>query len=202
MIVIVDYGLGNLASVMNMVNKAGGKAKISNKSNDILDASRLILPGVGAFDYGVSQLQSLGLFVQIQNLASKGVPILGICLGMQLLANRSEEGSLKGLALIDAYFKRFSFESTTSLNIPHVGWNQTNVVKTNPLIPRDGTEQRFYFTHSYHAVCSKDTDILATTDYGYTFPSAYCRDNVFGVQFHPEKSHRFGMALIKSFLHI
>lgn len=202
MIIIIDYGLGNLASVLNMVDRVGGKAKTSNKVSEILMASRLILPGIGSFDHGVAQLHSFGLFVPIQELASKGVPILGICLGMQLLSNRSEEGRLKGLALIDAHFKRFSFENTTSLNIPHVGWNRANVVKNNSLIPNDGTEQRFYFTHSYHAVCSEETDVLAITDYGYPFPSVYCRGNVFGVQFHPEKSHRFGMALIKRFLQI
>jgi glutamine amidotransferase len=119
---------------------------------------------------------------------------------MQLLANISEEGKLKGLGLIDAEIKRFSFETKSSFRVPHVGWNHVQVVKDNPLIPGNGSEQRFYFTHSYHAVCRQEKDILAITEYGYTFTSAYCRKNIYGVQFHPEKSHRFGLALIKNFV--
>jgi glutamine amidotransferase len=201
MLVIINYGLGNLASVLNMVRKVGGNGKISSDRNELLHASKLILPGVGSFDYGVNHLHSQGFFSIIQEMASKGIPILGICLGMQLLGNRSEEGRLDALGLIDAEFRRFSFENNSQkLQIPHVGWNYVSVVKENLLIPNSGSEQRFYFTHSYHAVCAKEADVLATTTYGYTFTSAYSRDNIFGVQFHPEKSHRFGMALIKNFL--
>lgn len=201
-ILVVDYGMGNIASVANMVRKLGGSAEVSGQMERILAASKLILPGVGAFDHGVNQLHVLGIFSVIQEMASRGVPILGICLGMQLLSNRSEEGRLNGLALIDAEFKRFSFEINSLFRVPHVGWNHVRVVKENPLIPKDGSEQRFYFTHSYHAVCANEGDVLATTEYGYSFASAYCRDNVFGVQFHPEKSHRFGMELIKNFLEL
>lgn len=202
MLIIVDYGMGNIASVANMVRKSSGVAKISNKKTEILKASKLIIPGVGAFDHGVNQLQELDLFSAIQSVASEGIPVLGICLGMQLLSRRSEEGSLNGLGLIDAEFKRFSFESEFPLRIPHVGWNHVHVEKDNLLIASDMSEQRFYFTHSYHAVCGNKNDILAVTEYGYSFPAAYCHNKVFGVQFHPEKSHRFGMALIKKFLEI
>jgi len=202
MLVIIDYGLGNLASALNMIHKVGGNAIISGDPNNLLSASKLILPGVGSFDHGVNQLEALGLFPVIKEMAAKGIPILGICLGMQLLANWSEEGRLNGLGLIDAEFKRFSFETKSPLRIPHVGWNHVRVQKNNPLIPNDGREQRFYFTHSYHAVCAKAADILSTTEYGYPFASAFCRNNVFGVQFHPEKSHRFGMELIKNFLEL
>jgi len=202
MIIIVDYGMGNLASVLNMVRKAGGNAEVSGDVHDIVNARKLILPGVGAFDHGISQLQSLGLFSILQQMSVKGTFILGICLGMQLLANRSEEGHLSGLGLIDAEFRRFSFNSESHLCIPHVGWNHIKVMKKNPLIPDDGSEQRYYFTHSYHAVCKKEEDVLATAEYGYRFTAAYCRDRIFGVQFHPEKSHRFGMALIKRFVEL
>ena len=201
-IIIVYYGMGNIASVGNMVRKVGGCAKVSGKRGEVMAASKLILPGVGAFDHGVNQLQALGLFSAVQEIAARGVSILGICLGMQLLSKRSEEGNLGGLALIDAEFKRFLFDNKSSFRIPHVGWNHITVVKKNPLIPNEEGEQRFYFTHSSHAVCRYEEDILAKTEYGYPFTSAYCRDNIFGVQFHPEKSHRFGMALIKNFLEL
>lgn len=203
MLVIIDYGLGNLASVLNMVRKVGGKAKVSNDLNDILSASKLILPGVGAFDHGVMQLRSLGFFPLIQEMALAGTPTLGICLGMQLLARQSEEGHLEGLGLIDAEFRKISFkDNMIGLRVPHVGWNHVSVVKKNPLIPNDGREQRYYFTHSYYAVCSNEEDVLATTDYGDQIIAAYSRGAVFGVQFHPEKSHRFGMALIKRFVEL
>jgi glutamine amidotransferase len=200
MITIVDCGLGNIASVVNMVRKCGGTAKVSNKRDEILSASKIILPGVGAFDHGITQLKAFDMFLAIQEKAILETPILGICLGMQLLAKRSEEGLLNGLGLIDAEFKRFAFETKSSLRIPHVGWNHVRVIKDNPLIPNDGSEQRFYFTHSYHAVCKQEAEVLAETEYGYSFTSVYCRKNIFGVQFHPEKSHRFGMALIKRFV--
>jgi imidazole glycerol-phosphate synthase subunit HisH len=202
MIIVVNYGLGNLASVANMVRKAGGDVKISNLPNELLSASKLILPGVGSFDHGITCLQSLGLFDAIQKAASKGILILGICLGMQLLAKRSEEGTLNGLGLIDAEFKRFRFNRSSSLRVPHVGWNFVHVVKENPLIPSNDCNQRFYFTHSYHAICNNEANIMATTNYGYPFTSVYGRDHIFGVQFHPEKSHRFGFALIKRYVEL
>jgi glutamine amidotransferase len=201
-VVIIDYGLGNIASVLNMVRKEGGVAKISREPGDVLSASKLILPGVGAFDHGIDLLKKHNLFEPIQQRAASGAPLLGICLGMQLLGCRSEEGQHTGLGLVEANFTRFSFEAhgTTGLRVPHVGWNQVNVTKPNPLISGDGSEQRFYFTHSYHAVCVDETDVMATTEYGYPFAAAFSRDNVYGVQFHPEKSHRFGMALLRNFL--
>jgi imidazole glycerol-phosphate synthase subunit HisH len=201
-LVIVDYGSGNIASVANMVRRQGGHAKTSSQPEDVLAATKLILPGVGAFDHGVNQLQKLGLFDALRERATAGVPLLGICVGMQLLGVGSEEGDKQGLSLIDATFKRFSFEPDAPFRIPHVGWNHITVTKPNPILPDDDREQRFYFTHSYHAQCADPTDILATTDHGYRFPAAFGRGNVIGVQFHPEKSHRFGMALIKNFLAI
>jgi len=202
LIIIVDYGLGNLGSVLNMVHKVGGRARVSSDAKDILNSSKIILPGVGSFWHGISRLRSLKLVSAIQMEASRGTPILGICLGMQLLSMRSEEGWENGLGLIDAEVKRFSFEGKEAFRVPHVGWNSVRVERENPLIPIDGSEQRFYFSHSYHAVCKRKEDIFATTEYGYVFTSAYFRDNVYGVQFHPEKSHRFGMDLMKRFVEL
>jgi glutamine amidotransferase len=200
MIVIINSGLGNIASVWNMILKVGGQAIISDQKEDILKASKLILPGVGAFDHGINQLKSLDLLSVIHDQALAGIPLLGICLGMQLLSRGSEEGNLPGLGLINAEFHRFSFPQPCQLRVPHVGWNIIKVKKTTPLLADSEEEQRFYFTHSYHAVCSRETDILTYTEYGYAFPSSYADGNIYGVQFHPEKSHRFGMGLMKNFV--
>lgn len=203
MTIIVNYGVGNIASVLNMVAKVGGKARVSSDPRDLLNAARLIIPGVGSFDHGMNQLKTLGHFSTIQEAASKGIPILGICLGMQLLCSRSDEGVQGGLGLIDAECRKFSFDSgSPELRVPHVGWNNVTVAKGNPLISAAERELRYYFTHSFHVACKNDSDILATFEYGSRYVAAFGRDNVFGVQFHPEKSHRFGMALIKNFLSI
>jgi imidazole glycerol-phosphate synthase subunit HisH len=201
-VTIVDYGLGNIASVSNMVRKVGGRPIVVTDKQNVMSASRLILPGVGSFDHGISQLHELDLFSSLQTKANEGIPLLGICLGMQLLSNASEEGDSIGLGLIDAEFKRFNVKEEPGLRVPHVGWNVVKPSRENPLIATDADEQRFYFTHSYHAVCCNEDDILSNTVYGHTFPSAYSHHNVFGVQFHPEKSHKFGMALMKNFLSI
>lgn len=204
MIVIINPGLGNIASILNMIRKVGGQAIVSDQKQDIMSASKLILPGVGAFDHGINQLRSLDLFSLIQDQALGGTPLLGICLGMQLLSQGSEEGKLAGLGLINAEFKRFSF-ADDSLRIPHVGWNLVKIKKLNPLImdeKHETKENRFYFTHSYHAICKNESDILTTTEYGYDFPSAYSHENIYGVQFHPEKSHRFGKKLFLNFINI
>jgi imidazole glycerol-phosphate synthase subunit HisH len=201
--VVIDYKLGNIASVINMIRKVGGKATVASSKEEILSASKLILPGVGSFDHGIEQLHSLDFFSAIQEKSNSDTPLLGICLGMQLLANKSEEGNSQGLGLINAEFKRFSFESTDKFRIPHVGWNTIDIIKSNPLLCQDiNQEQRFYFTHSYHAVCANEESILANTNYGHNFPCVYHNGNTYGVQFHPEKSHKFGMTIIKNFLDI
>lgn len=202
MIVIVDYECGNIASVLNMIRKAGGDATVSGSHEVIQQASKLVLPGVGAYDQGMSHLHAKQLPEILQARAAAGVPLLGICLGMQLLGLGSEEGKIPGLGLIAARFKRFVFNADSAMRIPHVGWNTVHTQKTNPLIPSDQEEKRYYFDHSYYAVCAHEEDILATTEYGHGFPSAYSRESVYGVQFHPEKSHRFGLSLIKQFLDI
>ena len=201
MVNVLDYGMGNINSVTNMIRKIGAAARMVSDPLDLNDEAKIIIPGVGSFDAG---LKNLNIFVpQLRELVlEKRVPILGICLGMQLLSNKSEEGRMEGLGLINVEFKKFSFEENSPLRVPHVGWNHVHVKKNNKLIPNDHSEQRFYFTHSYYAVCQNEEDILATTEHGVPFTSAYCRDNIFGVQFHPEKSHRFGMALIKRFVEL
>ena len=183
-----------------MVRKVGGAATVTRDPAALRDATKLILPGVGAFDHGARQMQSLGLSEPFREKASSGTPVLGICVGAQLLGPGSEEGQLPGLGLVDVTMKRFVERPGVPLRIPHVGWNTVSVRKPNPLIPQGDDEERFYFTHSYHPVCSSQADVLATTEYGYEFAAAFGHGNVFGVQFHPEKSHRFGMALIRNFL--
>jgi imidazole glycerol-phosphate synthase subunit HisH len=199
-VVIVDYGSGNPASVLNMVRKVGGTATVSSDPAVIAGATKLILPGVGAFDHGVNRMHELGLFDPFKTKASTGIPVLGICVGAQLLGTGSEEGKLEGLGLVDVEMKKFVAPAGSDLRVPHVGWNTVNIARPNALIPPSADEQRFYFTHSYHPVCANEADVLAMADYGYRFAAAFGRGNVYGVQFHPEKSHRFGMALIRNFL--
>jgi glutamine amidotransferase len=183
-----------------MVRKVGGVATVTRDPDAIRGATKLILPGVGAFDHGVQQMRDLGLSDAFREKASSGIPVLGICVGMQLLAAGSEEGRLPGFGLIDATVRRFAFPEDAPLRVPHVGWNTVTVRKANALIPESAEERRFYFTHTYHAVCAKESDVLATADYGYPFAAAFAHGNVYGVQFHPEKSHRFGMEVIRNFL--
>jgi glutamine amidotransferase len=185
-----------------MIKKAGGQGVVSGRKEDVHNASKLILPGVGAFDHGMRCLHQSGLVDLLKERASRGIPIMGICLGMQLLGEGSEEGKMSGLELLPISFKRFKFDKEIELRVPHVGWNVIDVVKDNPLISKDGDEKRFYFVHSYHAVCEKDSDTLAICEYGYSFPAACSRNNIFGFQFHPEKSHRFGLDLFKNFVRL
>ena len=190
--------MGNLGSILNMMKKIGASAVISSKISDIEKADKLILPGVGAFDNGMKNLSERGL-IQVLNdkVIKDATPILGICLGMQLFAKRSEEGILDGLGWIDAETVKFRFEGDkTDLKIPHMGWNYLKIAKEHPLFGDLGDKPRFYFVHSYHVVCNSSEDVLATTYYGYDFVSSINRGNIFGVQFHPEKSHKFGMRLL------
>lgn len=196
---VADFGVGNVASIMNMARRIGAAAILTDDASIIRAAQRLVLPGVGAFDHGIRQLRARGLFDLVREKAAAGTPLLGVCLGMQMLARGSEEGREHGLGLIDGECRRFAFSEGTPLRIPHVGWNEPTVVRDNPLLSAEGTTPRFYFTHGYHLVCEREEDVLATVDYGYAFPAIVGRGNVFGVQFHPEKSHRFGMELLRRF---
>ena len=199
MISVLDFGAGNVGSVIRMIEKVGGSARRVSRPGDIDANEKVIIPGVGAFDNGMSSL-SEGWLEPLNSLVDEGrVPILGICLGMQLLCRSSQEGVLPGLGWIDAEVVRFEFPAGSPLKIPHMGWNTIEVKKTNPLFPLVESEQRFYFVHSYHVVCRNPASVIATTVHGAPFVAAVRAGNVFGVQFHPEKSHRFGMALLRNF---
>ena len=201
MIAILDYGLGNLGSISNMLKVIGEKSKITNDVEIIRKSDGIILPGVGAFDAGMSKLNESGLTDVIKEEAGKGKPILGICLGMQLLGNRSEEGSMSGLSLIPFECKKFNFVDK-SLKIPHMGWDIVDFRKQHPLLEGLTGQQRYYFVHSYYAVCENSDNVLMTCDYGIEFACSVVKDNVMGVQFHPEKSHDFGLALLTNFVNI
>ncbi len=201
MIAILDYGLGNLGSISNMLKVIGEKSKITNDVEIIRKSDGIILPGVGAFDAGMSKLNESGLADVIKEEADKGKQILGICLGMQLLGNRSEEGSMPGLSLIPFECKKFNFVDK-SLKIPHMGWDIVDFRKQHPLLEGLTGQQRYYFVHSYYAVCENSDNVLMTCDYGIEFACSVVKDNVMGVQFHPEKSHDFGLALLTNFVNI
>lgn len=200
MITIVDYGMGNLKSIQNMLKYLGFSSEISNKAEEIAKATKIILPGVGAFDNAMKNIHTMGLKdVLDPNVIDEGKPILGICLGMQLLTEQSQEGTQKGLSYIKGKTVKFSFPKDTNLKTPHMGWNTVSFKKSVPLTKSMTGENRFYFVHSYHVVCENSSDVLCETSYGYHFTSALSHENIYGVQFHPEKSHKFGMQLLKNF---
>lgn len=202
MIAVIDYGVGNVSSIINMLKKIGVPAIATNQQADIEKATKIILPGVGSFDTGMQKLHHSGLIETIKSLAIEDKkPLLGICLGMQMLGRTSEEGEEKGLDLIPFDTKRFHFdEENSALKIPHMGWDLTrNMLKDDPLVQGIEEIQRYYFVHSYHAVCDKEENVLMTCDYGYPFAAAVKNGNIYGAQFHPEKSHKFGMALLENF---
>lgn len=203
MVAVIDYDCGNTASVINMIRRAGGEAVLTRDANVIMNADKIILPGVGSFDYGISKLLEFHLFDVIKEFGFTQKPILGICLGMQLLGKSSEEGILGGLGLIDANFIKFS-KNEKSIKIPHVGWNGVNIIREEGIFENFvNDDTRFYFVHSYYAICNDIDNIIGLTDHGQEFVSAYSNNsNIFGVQFHPEKSHKYGLKLINNFLNI
>ena len=201
MIVIVDYGMGNLGSIVNMLSKIGTQAQVSSDARDIERAEKLILPGVGAFDTGMARLQELRWLEILNHKAfDDKTPILGVCLGMQLLTKRSEEGHLPGLGWIDGETIRFRLDPRhTDLKIPHMGWNSVTIHREGSPFKGMDQDAQFYFVHSYHVVCNDWRDVLTTTDYGCCFVSAVQQGNIMGAQFHPEKSHKYGMKLLRNF---
>ena len=203
MIVIIDYGMGNLGSILNMLKRVGVKdAKVSSDPKEIEQAEKLILPGVGAFDTGMQRLRETGLIGLLNEKVLKAkTPTLGVCLGMQLLTKISEEGELPGLGWLDAETIRFRFDQKkTGLKIPHMGWNTVQIQREGTLFKDMYVEPRFYFVHSFHVVSHNPQDVLATTEYGYDFASVLQQGHIMAAQFHPEKSHKFGMKLYKNFV--
>lgn len=200
MIVVIDYNMGNIGSVFNMLKKVGAEVIVSSDIADIERATKLILPGVGSFDNGMQNLNKLGIIPLLnKKILNDKTPILGICLGLQLFTQKSEEGNLSGLGWINAKTIRFKFDNI-NFKIPHMGWNDIKLAKEGILLKEMYLEPRFYFVHSYHVVCNDSSDILTWTHYGYDFVSSIQRENIMGVQFHPEKSHKFGMKLLKNFV--
>lgn len=200
MISVVDYGVANLGSILNMLKKIGVQASLVSRPEDVARAESLILPGVGSFDHGVAALQERDLFEAIiRRVRDDGIPILGICLGMQLLGLGSAEGSSKGLGLIEGYCERFNFNGAATPKVPHMGWNTLDQKKPGAILFGLEEAARFYFVHSYHMMCTNKEDVLATAVYGYEFTAMVQNEHITGAQFHPEKSHRFGMRLLANF---
>lgn len=199
MITIVDYGLGNIQAFANIYKSLDIPYSIAHDCEDLKSASRLILPGVGAFDWAIQRLEASGMRPVLDDLVlNHHVPVLGICVGMQIMANRSEEGRLPGLGWISGEVKRFDEAMlATKTGLPHMGWNDISH-KADPLFVNI-TDARFYFLHSYHFKTDSVDQVLAESEYGYRFPAAVFSDHVIGVQFHPEKSHHWGVKLLKNF---
>ena len=196
---VVDYGVSNIASVLNMYAKLDIEASPVTSTAEIENAEKLLLPGVGSFDHGVSALLEQGLVEPIIERARSGIPLLGICLGMQLLGKGSAEGELDGLGLIDAYCERIPSVDESRIRVPHMGWNTISARREDQMLTDLPDSTRFYFVHSYHFVCANAADVLATSSHGVSFTSMTRRGNVIGAQFHPEKSHKYGMQILKNF---
>ena len=199
MITIVNYDMGNLGSIQNMLKKIGVKSIITSSPDEVLTAEKLLLPGVGNFKRAMENLTNYGLIdVLNQKILVEKTPILGICLGMQLMTSYSEEGECAGLGWIEAQTLRFPSYELTGLKVPHMGWNE--VAFPHPHFLAEGlVDPRFYFVHTYRVKCESLENVLCTTTYGETFHSGIFKDNIMGVQFHPEKSHAFGMRLLENF---
>lgn len=204
MITIIDYGLGNVLAFVNVYKRLNIPVAVAKRADDLAQASKLILPGVGSFDHAIKQLNMSGMRESVEQLVKRdGIPILGICVGMQILAACSDEGKLPGLGWIDGKVKKFDIASMPSgTYLPHMGWNDVKPARDSRLFKGMETDSRFYFLHSYYFECHQQQDVLAVTDYGGLFSCAIHHDNVYGVQFHPEKSHHFGTQLLKNFAEV
>ena len=202
MVAIVNYGVGNLASIQNMLKKIGAPSRITSLKSEIQEAKKIILPGVGAFDTCASKLMESGLLPVLQEkVLIEKTPVLGVCVGMQLLVDGSEEGQLAGLGWIKG--KTVKFEKSLMgdhLKVPHMGWTDIQTKKTSRLFTGMEEASRFYFVHSYYVQPNDPEDVLATAQYGSDFTCAVEHENIIGVQFHPEKSHKFGMKLLHNFV--
>jgi glutamine amidotransferase len=201
-LVVVDAGIGNLGAIPNMLNRIGVAARITNRAEDIAEADRLILPGVGAFDSAMRTLNELGIVGTLREKALvERIPVLGVCLGMQLLFRRSEEGDIPGLGWIGGDVVRFRLErADRSVRVPHMGWNYASAANGSALLAGFDQLPRFYFAHSYHVECDDPADVAGWTTYGYRFASVVQHENIGGIQFHPEKSHRYGLKVFENFV--
>lgn len=201
-VVIIDYGVGNLSSIKNMLKKIGVPAIISDKEEDIAKADKLILPGVGSFDYGISQLRSRPYYETLnKRVLQDKIPVLGICLGVQLLFEGSAEGVEKGLGWIPG--RSVGFDRSRlgeKLKVPHMGWAEVVPTKKSKLFTDMYNNPRFYFVHSFHLMVDNASDALVNANHGYDFVAGVEHENIYGVQFHPEKSHKFGMKLLENFI--
>ncbi len=206
MISIVNYGMGNLGSIVNMYKKIGVKTELISTAAEIEKAQKILLPGVGSFDAAMERIAALGIKEALDKKAlQEKIPILGICLGMQLLTKSSEEGKLPGLGWVDA--KTIAFNGlidNSKFKIPHMGWNTAEINQPSQITEgfKDLEDVRFYFVHSYFVKCEKNENSILKTEYGLIFDSALQKENIFGAQFHPEKSHKFGMKLLENFARI
>ncbi len=199
MITVIDYRMGNLRSVAKALELSGKQVMVSSRPEDILRAGLLVLPGVGAYSKGMENLNELGIIPHISEKVKQGTPLLGICLGMQLMLQMSQEGDKKpGIGLLRGVVKRFG----PGLRVPHVGWNTVSAKKSSPLFKGIPPDSYFYFVHSYYAVPENEEYVLAETDYGVSFASAICKENLFLTQFHPEKSQDIGLKMLKNFCNL
>ena len=204
MITIINYGCGNIKAIQNVYHKLSIQTKVANKYEDLLDAEKLILPGVGAFDFAMQKFIDSGM-KEITNelVLDKKIPVLGICVGVQLMAHSSEEGRLSGLGWINSVVKKFEESRLSkSVNLPHMGWNDVFPTYKNLLFSGLEQDAKFYFLHSYYLTGNDNKEVIAKSDYAGDFICAVNNGNVYGVQFHPEKSHKFGMNIFKNFIEI
>jgi glutamine amidotransferase len=201
MIAIVDYGMGNLGSIFNMFKKIGANSVITSDLEEIRKAPKILLPGVGSFDTAMNRINEAGMLEVLNHKALvEKVPVLGICLGMQLLTASSEEGTSPGLNWIPARTIKFKFEKEQNLKIPHMGWNMVQASTPGKLTEDLLEPSRFYFVHSYYVKVENEKNSMLKTSYGLTFDSAIQNENIYGAQFHPEKSHKFGMRFFENFV--
>jgi len=201
MITIVDYGLGNIRAFLNVFRRLNIEARTAGTAEALEGATKVILPGVGHFDHAMERLEASGMRAPLDDLVlQRGVPVLGVCVGMQILGGSSDEGSRPGLGWVEGTVRSFrEWEPTRALPMPHMGWNDVRPTSPGGLFARLEDESRFYFLHSFFFECARPADALAVANYGAEFACAVRRDNIFGVQFHPEKSHQFGTRLLQNF---